>query len=65
MDFVPGEPGAWEIPANPVPRTSTERRELLDPPEPAKSILLLKVSGVSNERNFVQLLHVVQSDNTR
>ena len=40
--FVPGEQGTQEIPANPVPRTSTERRELLDPPEPAKSISLSK-----------------------
>ena len=42
MDFVLGEPGTQEIPANPVPRTSTERRELLDPPQPAKSISLSK-----------------------
>ena len=40
--FFPGEPGTGEIPANPVPKTSTERREMLDPPEPAKSITLSK-----------------------
>ena len=38
--FFPGEPATREIPANPVPRTSTERLEMLDPPEQAKSISL-------------------------
>ena len=31
------------------------------PSEPAKSILVVKVSSVSNERFFHQLLHVIQN----
>ena len=56
---------AHEIPANPVPRTFTERRELWDPPEPQKFISLSKCPVFPTRRNFVQFLHVVQSDDTR
>ena len=64
MDFFPGEPGTKEIQANPVPRTSTERREMLDPPEPAKSISLSKCPVFPTSVMSFNFPHVDQSDDT-